>query len=104
MPGYPAGTATLVTLADGTTSLCTSTGGGIIGGGGHARVAAASRSFLAVVEDHLGLMSPDLDSDVADAPEDDLGHGRHPLSTVFYAGHDVLTELRTMDEAQRTDG
>jgi hypothetical protein len=121
--GYPAGTATLVTLADGTTSLYTSTGGGIIGGGGgHARVAAASRSFLAAVEDHLGLMSPDLDSDVAvagrvviralsyqgryraDAPEDDLGHGRHPPSAVFYAGHDVLTELRTIDEAQRTDG
>jgi hypothetical protein len=47
--GYPTGTATLVALADGTTSLYTSTGGDIIGGGGHARVAAASRSFLTVV-------------------------------------------------------
>ena len=85
-------------------------------------MAAASRSFLAAVEAHLGLMTPDMDSDVpiagrvviralsyqgkyrADAPEDGLGHGRHPLSAVFYAGHGVLTELRTIDEAQRTDG
>jgi hypothetical protein len=35
----------------------------------------------------------------ADAPEDDLGHGQHPLSAVFYAGHGVLTELRTIDQA-----
>ena len=30
---YPSGVATLVTFADGTASLYTSTGGGIIGGG-----------------------------------------------------------------------
>ena len=120
--GYPSATATLVALADGTTSLYLSTGGGIIGGGAHARVAAATRSFLTAVEDHLGLLSPDADSDVpvagrviiraltyqgryrADAPEDDLGHGRHPLSAVFYAGHGVLTELRTIDQARGAGG
>jgi len=120
--GYATGTATLVALADGTTSLYTSTGGGIIGGGAHARVAAASRSFLTVVEDHLGLLNPDPDSDApvagrviiraltyqgryrADASEDDLGHGRHPLSAVFYAAHGVLTELRTIDQAPRAGG
>jgi hypothetical protein len=115
--GYPTATATLVALADGTTSLYLSTGGGIIGGGGHAQVAAATRSFLTVVEDHLGLLSPDKDSSVpvagrvivralthqgryrAEAQEDDLGNGRHPLSAVFYAGHGVLTELREIDQA-----
>src|ERR1035437_6926854 len=33
--GYPNGVATIVALADGTTSMYTSTGGGIIGGGAH---------------------------------------------------------------------
>jgi hypothetical protein len=56
--GYPNGAATLVSLADGTTSLYTSTGGGTIGGGFHAQVAAATQSFLAAVEDHLSLLAP----------------------------------------------
>jgi hypothetical protein len=110
--GFPKGTATLTALADGTTSLYLSTGGGLLGWGSDPRVAAASRSFLAAVEDHLELLSADTDSDVpvtghviiraltfhgrrrGDAPEDDLGNGRHPLSAVFHAGHSVLTELR----------
>jgi hypothetical protein len=120
--GYPKATATLVSLADGTTSLYLSTGGGIIGGGGHDRVAAATQSFLAAVEDHLGQLSPDPDSAVpavgrviiramtyqgryrAEAAEDDLGDGRHPLSPVFYAAHDVLTELRMIDQARANGG
>lgn len=116
--GYLKGIATLVALADGTTSLYLSTGGGIIGGGAHERVAAATRSFLMAVEDHLGLLTPDPDSVVpaegrviiraltyqgryrAEAAEDDLGQGGHPLSAVFYAGHGVLAELRTLDQAR----
>jgi hypothetical protein len=120
--GYPNGTATMVALADGTTSLYTSTGGGVIGGHAHAQVVAAAKSFLTAVEDHLSLLTHDTDSDVpvvgcviiraltyqgryrAEAPEDDLGHGRHPLSAVFHAGHGVLTELRMIDQAaRRTD-
>jgi hypothetical protein len=118
--GYPNGIATLVSLVDGTTSLYVSTGGGIIGGGAHDRVVAATQSFLTAVEDHLDLLSPDPGSDApvegrviiraltyqgrfrAEAAEDDLGHGRHPLSAVFYAGHGVLTELRTIDQARET--
>ncbi len=41
--GYPRGTATLVALADGTTSLYLSGGGGIIGGGSHEAVATPPR-------------------------------------------------------------
>lgn len=120
--GYPNGIATLVSLADGTTSLYTSTGGGMIGGGKHARVAAATRSFLIAAEDHLDLLSPDADSDIpgvgrviiraltyqgryrAEVSEDDLGSGRHPLSVAFRAAHGVLTELRTIDQARGTGG
>lgn len=118
--GYPKGVTTLVALADGTTSLYLSTGGGIIGGGTHDRVVGATQSFLAAVEDHLDQLSPDPDSNVAaegrviiraltfrgryraEAAEDDLGRGQHPLSPVFYAAHGVLTELRTIDQARTT--
>ena len=60
--GYSRGTATLVVLADGTTSLYLSTGGGIIGGGFHQAVATATRSFLAQLEHHLPLLRPDPDA------------------------------------------
>jgi hypothetical protein len=117
--GFPNGVATLAALADGTTSLYTSTGGGIIGGGFHQAVAAANQAFLACVEEHITELQPDPDTAVpasgviiiraltytgrlsAEAPEDDLGHGRHPLSPVFHAGHQVLSQLRMIDEARR---
>src|SRR5689334_9394559 len=40
--GYPGAVATLAALADGTTSLYLSSGGGMIGAGGHTRVAEAT--------------------------------------------------------------
>jgi hypothetical protein len=46
------GFATVVALTDGTTSMYTSTGGGIIGAGEHGQVAAATRALLTVVEAH----------------------------------------------------
>lgn len=39
---FASGTVTLVALADGTASLYASTGGGVIGGGAHERVAVAA--------------------------------------------------------------
>lgn len=117
--GYPHGTATVVALADGTTSLYTSSGFGIIGGGAHPSVVAATRAFLDTIEAHLEQLPPSSDTTlpgpgqvmiralthagprVTEAAEDDLGHGRHPLAPVFHAGHDVLTELRLLHE--RTD-
>jgi hypothetical protein len=116
--GFPSGTATLVALADGTTSLYTSTGGGIIGGGSHQAVTAATRVFLACVADHLGALAPETGTGLpargrviiraltyqgqraAEAAEDDLGYHRHALSPVFHAAHDVITQLRLLDEAR----
>jgi hypothetical protein len=116
-PGH--GSVTLVALADGTTSLYTSAGGGIIGAGEHSRIAAATRALLAVVEQHLAQMPVRVDTTppaagrvvlraltyeghrTVEAAEDDLGHGGHAMSPVFYAVHDVLTELRLLEEARR---
>jgi hypothetical protein len=54
------GFATIVALADGTTSMYTSTGGGRIGAGTHAHVAVATAKLLAEVQRHLGLFgAPD---------------------------------------------
>ena len=114
--GYPEAVATLVAVADGTTSLYFSNGGGIIGGGEHPQVREAARRWLDAVADALESMSPQDEFPLpeegmtqfvvvtadgrrgAAATEDDLGHGRHDLSPLFHAGHDVITELRLIDE------
>lgn len=117
--GYDNGTATLVSLADGTTSLYTSTGFGIIGGGAHKPVVEATLVFLRTVEQALDAFVADDDASVpavgavamraltfdgrrvVRAAEDGLGHGRHPQSAIFHAGHAVITQLRLIDEARR---
>ena len=51
--GYPVGWATLIALADGTTSLNFSTGGGMLGSGDYIPVAEASRAFVVEAERRL---------------------------------------------------
>ena len=117
--GYPNGTATLVALADGTTSLYTSGGFGIIGGGAHPQVAAANQKFLRAVEQSFDTMAADDDSNVpatgesviralgfgerraVRAAEADFGNGRHPLSGLFYAAQDVVAQLRLIDQGRQ---
>ena len=113
---YLNGTATVVGLADGTTSMYTSTGGGVIGGGAHESVAQATSEWLALTETMLDLFPVDSDTGLpptnyvtvraftyeghraVTAPEDDLGHGRHAASPLFLAAHRVISELRLIDE------
>lgn len=110
--GYEHGAASLVTLADGTTSLYFSTGGGIIGGGRHKEVARAAQDFLAAVRAGLPAFEPAREHPLplvrqvrfyaltergvytTFAPEDDLGQNRVPLAELFYAGQQVITQLR----------
>lgn len=116
---YPNGVATLVAFADGTTSLYTSTGFGIIGGGAHPQVVDAGRALLRAAEEHRAAFAPDPSDDVppegfvtirvrtaggrlaATEAESELAQGTGPLSTVFHATHDVITQLRLLDEARR---
>jgi len=115
--GYPEAVATLVGLADGTTSMYFSNGGGMIGAGQHPEVAARTRGWLVLAEKVLDEL-PEKTGEVplpdegttqlvavtesglraARAPEEELGGGGHPLSALFYAGHDVITAIRLVDE------
>jgi hypothetical protein len=117
--GFPDGAATIVSLADGTTSLYTSEGGGVIGGGEHAPVVAASRRFLAQAEATEAGLSPAA-ADVQLPPagvvsfvvlgysatqigagdEDELASMQHPLSHLYVAGQDVITALREAEQSR----
>jgi len=59
--GYEAGSATLVSLADGTTSLYYSTGGGMLGRGDYTPISEASRALVAQAEIDLPRFSKAVD-------------------------------------------
>jgi hypothetical protein len=115
--GYSEATATLLALGDGTTSLYFSSGGGVIGGHAHPSVRQANVELLETANQYYQRLEPTesfplpaeghvhfyvlTDSGVLGGTgfEDDLGFGRHPLSSLFYAGHRVITELRLVSES-----
>lgn len=112
--GYPEAVS-LLALSDGTASLYFSSGGGIIGAGGHPGPSVAARSLVAFAAHNLGhlgaaveypLPGPGhtrfyvLTSDgvlTADALERAFGENRHVLSPLFYAAQELITEIRTSD-------
>jgi hypothetical protein len=106
------GIASIVCVADGTTSMYTSTGGGMIGAGAHPNMAEANARFLEEVErspallqpvEELPLPQPEMvrfnvmtysgPRTAASIPEE-LAPGGQPLSPLFLAGNDVITQLR----------
>lgn len=110
--GMDAGTATIVSLSSGDTSMYTSRGGGSIGGIGHEACRNASKRFISVAQSFVRDLkkAPDHSlpaSGVARfyvlttagvlAGEDQidaLGRGRSPLSPLFAAGDEVITQVR----------
>jgi hypothetical protein len=116
--GFGDDVATLVTMLDGTTSLYVSSGGGMIGAGQYPQVVAVSQAALRVAQRHLADVPPSTDTSLpgegrvairvltyggrraAEASDSDLTSGTHPLSPVFDAAHDVITQLRLLDEAR----
>lgn len=117
--GYPDAAATVVALGDGTASLYLSSGGGVIGGGPHPSINRAARRLVELAGNHVSKMSPVSEfplpsaGDVtfyvlttngvlqAHALEETLGGGTHPLSGLFFAGHDVITGLREVSEKRK---
>jgi hypothetical protein len=114
--GLRKGTATMLALADGTTSLYLSTGGGVIGGQGHESVRKANAALIATANELRENLQPVTSLPVpepghtifyartdacvlsAGGQDRDLSDKSHPLSRLFHAGHAVLTELRLISE------
>jgi hypothetical protein len=112
--GMSPGTATIVALADGTTSMYTSSGGGTIGAGQHQSVADATRNLISVAQANLqyfdGKHSDKLPKSEHTsitilttvgtkslaAATNDFGYRRIPGSDVFHAANDVITQLRML--------
>jgi hypothetical protein len=110
--GYPQAVATLVGVVDGSVSLYFSNGGGFIGAGTHKAVADSNTRWLQAGVEVLPLLSPvseplrpdegmtqfvaitTTELRAATAAEEELGKGRHELSPFFYAGQDVITQIR----------
>jgi hypothetical protein len=117
--GLADATASIVAVADGTVSFYTSAGGGTIGAGEHAAAREAGMRFLEVAGNELRSLQPTGDFPLPDAgqvrfhvrasagnltgeaPENALQRGRHVLSPLYFAGQDVLTEIRLLSEEGR---
>lgn len=122
--GYPDAVATFVCMGDGTTSLYLSTGGGILGAGDHESVRNACLRMLAITNEYAAdfiaacesadpgfplpgdgevvfhLLTTEGVHDAAGL-EEDLGEQRHPFSALFNNCHQVMGEMRMVDEALR---
>jgi hypothetical protein len=110
--GLEKGVVSFLAVADGTVSMYTSVGGGVIGAGSHAAVRGAAERFRVTAADVRGafqvttsfpLPSPGEvrfhvrmgdDALTAAASEQALRSGRQPLSELYAAGQDLITEIR----------
>lgn len=119
--GYPEAVVTLATIGDGTVSLYFSNGGGIIGVGQHEGPRRTCLALLSVAPEFLKYARPTKDFGLptkgqtrfvfltydgalaAEAPEDDLGNKRSPLSPLFFKAQDVITEARMAEEKTRAE-
>lgn len=110
--GFPEAVVTLVTFVTGDASLYFSNGGGVVGGGAHESVGKSVLQFSKKADQFVRdckkttiYPTPIQGQTIfyiltqqgvytAQAPEDDLGNQENPLSPLFNAGQDVITELR----------
>lgn len=114
--GYAVGNATLVALADGTTSLHYSTGGGLLGSSGYSPLAEASQALVAQAENYLqhASLSNDLPLPLAgqvkfilltysgiyaiESDEKSLSTDGHLLSPLYRTAQNTLAQLRSLAE------
>jgi len=112
--GFPNATASVFAALTGDASLYLSGGGGVIGGIGHENVRQAAIAFVRGSARYLDQMAATSDFPypkpahvrfyvrtrkavyVAERLEKNLGEKRDALWPLFYAGQNVLTELRTV--------
>lgn len=116
--GLQEGTATVFALADGTTSLYVSLGGGIIGGGTHEAVRHTNERFIEAANLVIEYLKPTrycflpavgqvffyvlTDNGIltGSATQHELTGAPHPLARLFFAGDDVVSQLRMVPGAE----
>lgn len=114
--GYPEAVATLVSVADGSSSLYFSNGGGIIGAGEYKQVHDSSVALVKIAHKKQDKFSPTKNYPLPkngytrfyivtksgviteEVLEDDLGNERHALSPVFFQGHELISYIRAAEE------
>ena len=119
--GFENESFTLLVIADGTTSLYFSNGGGIIGAGMHDNVKKASSMLLSVANHFRPKTKPVSDFPYPSngevkfyfmgrngvtsysAKEEDLAENNDPLSKLFHVSHMVISEIRKVEEATDND-
>ncbi|RYD55666.1 MAG: hypothetical protein EOP56_15220 [Sphingobacteriales bacterium] len=113
------GIGTLVAFLSGDASLYYSTGGAIIGGFEHPTVKAATKQFVSKVQTKA---RPATETDLTRLPESgevtfyfltgkgkrrlseklqNIEHGKTPVSDLFDAANEVITELRLISESKK---
>ena len=110
--GFPEGSFTLSSIADGSTSLYFSNGGGIIGGGEHENVREASVHLISAAQQFYQkaqkvtlFPKPEAGKVIFyfitfdgvrsyTALEYDLGNEKDAFSDLFFAAHNAIAELR----------
>jgi hypothetical protein len=115
----PGAMATVVCMADGTTSIYLSSGGGFIGAGFHEPVRNATKEALRVAAARSSELAPaphdaDIPSGVvrfsvitesgiraAEAPLKDMMDSAHPLAPLFDAVNNVMTQVRLVSSARQ---
>lgn len=114
--GLPQSVATLVAASDGAASLYVSSGGGLIGAGEYENVRAAALEMVEKAEESLASMKPSKEFPLVPAGmvkfhvvtgrgvlscegrEAELREGSHELSELFYQGHELIGQMRILDE------
>ncbi|MGZ6267308.1 MAG: hypothetical protein ACXWNI_03880 [Candidatus Limnocylindrales bacterium] len=117
--GLEGGCVTFVSLADGTTSMYTSTGGGVIGAGQMEGPANASRQLLVELQTQLDLFPPAEACPLpgpgavafvvltydgirrTESSEKRLADTNEPLHLLWMSANRVITEIRLQETARR---
>jgi hypothetical protein len=117
--GYEVGSASLVVLSDGTTSLYYSTGGGMLGSPDYAPVAKAAKAMVAQAERLHQQMTKSEEIALpsagrvrftlltfsgiltAETAEHSLASEDHALSPLYASGRETLNQLRQLNDKKR---
>jgi hypothetical protein len=121
--GMANGSATVAVVADGTVSMYTSTGGGMIGAGQHKVIHMPAARFLKTVEAIHQSLEPATEAPLPRAGEAAvvaltyegmrralvelrLLNAKDPLARAWVAGQDLITALRELQESleKKTNG